>query len=76
MTDLRTNILNRIAAEQSKAKTHASVVTYSNGHEIRVEHNNAASAQNFANGYARHLGAEYAVAGEQITLVSSVVVAL
>lgn len=79
MTDLNTIILNRIAAEQSAAKTHASVITYSDGSEQRIEHASAVQADNALRSYRPLIGKHTYISrttGLKKTIVSCEVVAL
>lgn len=71
--------MDLIARELAKPKTHASVLTYSDGSEQRVDHNSELTAENFLRSYRPLIGKhEYIsrLTGLKITIVSCGVVAL
>lgn len=76
---MTTDILNRIAAAQSATKTHASVITYSDGSEQRIEHASALQAENALRSYRPLIGKHSYISratGQKITIVTCEVEAL
>lgn len=77
MTNLIASIEARIAAAQSVTKTHASVITFSDGSEQRVDHVSAAHAENYLRSYRPLVGNHDYVSratGAKISIVSCDVV--
>jgi len=79
MTNLIASIEARIAAAQSAAKTHASVIAYSDGTSARIDHASAQQAENALRSYRPLIGSHEYISrktGEKITIVSCEVVAI
>jgi len=68
-----------IAAAKSKPLTHASVVTYSDGSEQRIDHRGADVAENHLRSYRPLIGKHEYISrstGKKITIVSCEVVGI
>jgi len=79
MTTLNASIEARIAAALSAAKTHASVTTYSDGSEQRIDHASSVQADNALRSYRPLIGNHEYISratGKKITIVSCEVVGI
>ena len=77
--NLNAQIAARIAAAQAKAKTHTSVITYSDGSVDRVDHASEVQAGNYVARYLPLVGKHEYISratGLKKTIVSCDVVAL
>ncbi|MGV8955295.1 MAG: hypothetical protein ACOH2M_29635 [Cypionkella sp.] len=79
MTNLIASIEARIAAAQSVTKTHASIITYNDGSEQRIDHASVQSAEAYLRSYRPLVGNHEYVSrktGAKISIVSCEVVCI